>query len=87
MIEIKNISKKIGKTLILNDINFTVSAGHCYGLLGRNGAGKSTLLSILVGNLKQSSGDVYCLAQLMKSDTAFKEREKIGFFIDRKSVV
>ena len=87
MLDIKNISKKIGKTLILNDINFTVSAGHCYGLLGRNGAGKSTLLSILVGNLKQSSGDVYCLAQLMKNDTVFKEREKIGFFIDESHLI
>lgn len=56
-IEIKNIVKKYGKKVALNDVSLTLENG-IYGLLGENGAGKSTLLNIMVTSLAQTSGQV-----------------------------
>ena len=56
-IEIKNVVKKYGKKVALNDVSLTLENG-IYGLLGENGAGKSTLLNIMVTSLAQTSGQV-----------------------------
>ena len=42
----------------LNDINFDVKEGECYGIIGKNGSGKSTLLKIITGVLSESSGSI-----------------------------
>lgn len=56
MTEIKNIKKKYGKKIVLEDISFSVQEGKCVGILGGNGCGKSTLLSILAGVQKADNG-------------------------------
>lgn len=58
MNEIKNVSKKFGKTNVLNDISITINKGEVVGLLGSNGSGKTTLMEIVVGQLKPTSGTV-----------------------------
>ncbi len=58
MIEIKNLSHSIGKSLILDNINLTVEDGSVVGLIGINGAGKSTLLRNIAGVYRPTSGEV-----------------------------
>ncbi|ASP28458.1 ABC transporter ATP-binding protein [Spiroplasma corruscae] len=58
MLEIKNITKKFGKNVVLDNISFVVKAGEAVGILGSNGAGKSTLIEIIVGQIKATSGEV-----------------------------
>lgn len=47
MIQISNLSKKYGETVVFSDLNYTFENACIYGLVGRNGAGKTTLLNIL----------------------------------------
>ena len=49
MIEVKNLSKSYGNTLVLKDINFNIKKGEIFGLVGHSGAGKSTLLRCING--------------------------------------
>ena len=58
MVEIKNLSKRYGSVLAVDDISFSANPGEILGLLGPNGAGKSTTLNILTGYLSSSSGSV-----------------------------
>ena len=58
MIEVKNVTKKYGKAVAVEDISFTINDGEIVGLLGPNGAGKSTTMNILTGYIEQTSGDV-----------------------------
>ena len=58
MIEIKNLSKKYGSHVAVNDVSFTVKDGEILGFLGPNGAGKSTTMNILTGYLSPTAGSV-----------------------------
>ena len=58
MIEVKNVTKKYGKAVAVDDISFTINDGEIVGLLGPNGAGKSTTMNILTGFIEQNSGEV-----------------------------
>ena len=58
MIELKNVTKKYGKAIAVEDISFTINDGEIVGLLGPNGAGKSTTMNIITGFIEQTSGDV-----------------------------
>ena len=58
MISASNISLRVGKKALFEDVNIKFTEGNCYGLIGANGAGKSTLLRILSGQLEPTSGDV-----------------------------
>ncbi len=58
MIQAANISLRLGKKALFEDVNIKFTEGNCYGLIGANGAGKSTFLKILSGKLEPTSGDV-----------------------------
>lgn len=58
MIEVKNITKRYGKSVAVENISFTIEDGEIVGLLGPNGAGKSTTMNILTGFLEQTEGEV-----------------------------
>ena len=49
MIEIKNVTKKYGDKVALNDISFNVNDGEIFAFIGHNGAGKTTLIKSIVG--------------------------------------
>ena len=49
MISANNVTLRIGKKALFEDVNIKFTEGNCYGLIGANGAGKSTLLKIIVG--------------------------------------
>ncbi len=58
MIEIKNLVKKYGNHVAVNDISFTVEPGRIYGFLGPNGAGKSTTMNMITGYIGNTSGSI-----------------------------
>ena len=58
MIEVKNLTKRYGSNVAVDNISFTVQEGEIVGFLGPNGAGKSTTMNILTGYLSASEGDV-----------------------------
>ena len=58
MIEVKNLVKKYGNHLAVDDLSFTVEEGQIYGFLGPNGAGKSTTMNIMTGYIGATSGEV-----------------------------
>ncbi|WP_026561351.1 ABC transporter ATP-binding protein [Bacillus sp. J37] len=57
-LKVSNVSKKIGKTSIINDVSFELCNGEILGLLGPNGSGKTTILKMLVGLLKPTKGSI-----------------------------
>ena len=58
MIQASNITLRLGKKALFEDVNIKFTEGNCYGLIGANGAGKSTFLKILSGQLEPTKGDV-----------------------------
>jgi ATPase subunit of ABC transporter with duplicated ATPase domains len=58
LISANNVTLRIGKKALFEDVNIKFTEGNCYGLIGANGAGKSTFLKILSGQLEPSKGDV-----------------------------
>ncbi len=58
MIEVRNLTKRFGEHLAVDDLSFTVEKGQIYGFLGPNGAGKSTTMNIMTGYLGATSGQV-----------------------------
>lgn len=58
MISANNITLRIGKKALFEDVNIKFTEGNCYGLIGANGAGKSTFLKILNGQLEPTKGEV-----------------------------
>lgn len=58
MIEVKNLTKRFGDHLAVDDLSFTVEKGKIYGFLGPNGAGKSTTMNMMTGYLGATSGQV-----------------------------
>ncbi len=58
MIQACNVTLRIGKRALFEDVNIKFTEGNCYGLIGANGAGKSTFLKILNGQLEPSKGEI-----------------------------
>ncbi|MCI9254026.1 MAG: ATP-binding cassette domain-containing protein [Lachnospiraceae bacterium] len=58
MIQANNVTLRVGKKALFEDVNIKFTEGNCYGLIGANGAGKSTFLKILSGALETTGGDV-----------------------------
>lgn len=79
--EIKNVTKKIDKEMVLNDISLSLNSGTIYGLVGRNGSGKSMLLKTICGFVKPDKGyvivngeDIYKNNTFPKNTAALIER-------------
>ena len=78
MIEVKNITKKYGKAIAVEDISFEIKEGEIVGLLGPNGAGKSTTMNIITGFIEPTQGTVVINGQdILKK--AKKAKKEIGY--------
>ena len=58
MISANNVTLRVGKKALFEDVNIKFTEGNSYGMIGANGAGKSTILKILSGQLEPTQGDV-----------------------------
>ena len=58
MISAVNVTLRLGKKALFEDVNIKFTPGNCYGLIGANGAGKSTFLKILSGELEPTKGEI-----------------------------
>ena len=58
MISANNVTLRLGKRALFEDVNIKFTEGNCYGLIGANGAGKSTFLKIISGELEPTNGEV-----------------------------
>ncbi len=79
-IEVRNLTKKYNKDLVVNKVSFSVSKGEIFGFLGPNGAGKTTTIRILTGLEKKTAGDIRILGQdIEKINTDFFYRIGVVF--------
>ncbi|OGF42743.1 ABC transporter, partial [Candidatus Falkowbacteria bacterium RIFOXYB2_FULL_47_14] len=78
MIEIKNLTKRFGNTVILDNINLEVKKGEILGFLGPNGAGKSTTMKIITSFWSPTSGSIKIDGLDVTTDS-LKTRTKIGY--------
>ncbi|MGC8996153.1 MAG: ABC transporter ATP-binding protein [Thermoplasmata archaeon] len=87
VIETKNLTKYFGDFIAVNNLNLKVFKGEIYGLLGPNGAGKTTTIKILVGLLKQTSGEAYILGEKIPPPESIRQSisympQDIGLYMD-----
>ena len=69
-VEVRNITKELGRKLILDDVSFQVQKGEIFGIIGMSGSGKSTLLQQLIGFQLPDEGKImYCPAYSYQSKT------------------
>lgn len=84
-IEVKNLTKKFGDFISVNNISFNVKKGEVFGFLGANGAGKSTTIRMLCGILKPTSGDAI-VGGFSVMNQPEKVKQQIGYMSQRFSL-
>jgi len=77
-IQLQNLSKSYGSTLVLNNISLSVPTGQIVGYIGPNGAGKSTTIKILIGMLPDYEGSATVLDMDVKTN-ALDIKRRIGY--------
>src|SRR3989344_6129547 len=77
IIEVKNLTKKYGKLVAVDNVSFEVEKGEIFGLLGENGAGKTTTLEMIEGLRKPTSGEMKILGREVRKNLEFV-KGKIG---------
>ncbi len=81
IVELKNVSKTIGRKKIIDDLSLSLYPGQITGFLGPNGAGKTTTIRMMVGLMKQTSGDVFIEGKSLRDD--FEEGlSKVGVIVE-----
>ncbi|MCR4617462.1 MAG: ABC transporter ATP-binding protein [Lachnospiraceae bacterium] len=78
MIEVKNLTKKYGNHVAVDNLSFKIEKGQIYGFLGPNGAGKSTTMNIITGYLASTDGSVTIDGISILSDPE-KAKAKVGY--------
>lgn len=69
VLEVKHVKKYFGKRLVLDDINFTVDAGECLGIVGLSGGGKSTLAKIIARLIPSDGGQIFLCGEDISNAT------------------
>ena len=80
IIDIKNVTKKYGTNIVLNDVTVSFEKGKIHGLVGRNGSGKTMLMKCICGFVTPSSGEI--LINGIKVDRNSKALDNIGAIIE-----
>ena len=83
MLIVKNITKKYGSLVAVDNLSFEVDNGEIFGLLGENGAGKTTTFRIIMGLLEPNAGVV----TLDGKKIDYSETDKIGFVTEERSLL
>ncbi len=78
MIEVRNLTKRYGDLVAVNNLSFTAAKGEILGFLGPNGAGKTTTMRIITGFLPATSGTVK-VAGFDIFDDSYEVRKRIGY--------
>jgi len=81
IVQIKNVTKKIGRKIIIDDITFEVRSGEVFGFLGPNGAGKTTTIKMLLGLMSITKGEMYIDGLNVEKDFE-KAIAKVGGIIE-----
>ncbi|HLU23177.1 ABC transporter ATP-binding protein [Lederbergia graminis] len=81
VVELKNVTKKIGKRTIIDDLSINIVEGEVFGLLGPNGAGKTTTIRMVVGLIGITSGEISICGKNVKSE--FEQAiSKVGAIVE-----
>ncbi len=81
MIEIKNVTKKIGSKTILKDISLSIDTGMLVVLIGSSGCGKTTTLKLINKLIKPTSGEIYIDDKPISKQNEIELRRNIGYVI------
>jgi ABC-2 type transport system ATP-binding protein len=76
VIETKNLKKRFGKILAVDNVSLEIEKGKIFGLIGPNGGGKTTLIRMILGILKPTEGEVFVFGKKMPNRKVLK---KIGY--------
>lgn len=76
-----NVTKKIRKINIINEISYTFESGKIYGIVGRNGSGKTMLLRMVAGLIFPTDGNIYIDDKVLKKDISFPK--EMGILIEK----
>lgn len=88
VVEIKNMSKRFGSTIALNNVDITVYAGEICGLIGENGSGKSTATSIYAGMQKCDSGEMFLEGKSWNPKSMMEALEQgVGMIVQENGTV
>ncbi|UWD48230.1 ABC transporter ATP-binding protein [Clostridioides difficile] len=81
MIEIRNVTKKMGNNVVLDDISLVVETGTLVVLIGSSGCGKTTTLKLINKLIKPTSGEIYINGKPISQENEIELRRKIGYVI------
>jgi len=84
VIETKNLTKRFGDLLAVDNLSVNVRKGEIYGFLGPNGAGKTTTIKMILGLIYPTEGEVYINGEKMHPDN-IEIKKEIGFLPERVS--
>jgi Cu-processing system ATP-binding protein len=75
----RGVARRYGKQDAVRDVDLTLRAGECIGLVGHNGAGKTTLIKLMLGLIRPSGGEVRVLGEDPAGGAAARARRKLGY--------
>ena len=85
VVEVRELTRRFGNTLALDEVDFQASRGKVYGLVGANGAGKTTLIKHLMGLLRTKSGSVQVFGEnpILNPESVLK---RIGYLSEERDI-
>jgi len=81
VIEVRNVSKSIGRRAIIEDISFEVKEGEVFGFLGKNGAGKSTTIRMMTGLIAADKGNIKIMGHDVRTALT-KALQQVGVIVE-----